>query len=57
MSCQLEKRLHDGDHPYRTPPVLLPDIEIIFILLTVLARYMALPQHKKLPQPPEGLNF
>jgi len=26
-------------------------------VLIELRRYMALPQHKKLPQPPEGTNF
>ena len=26
-------------------------------ILIELRRYMALPKHKKLPQPPEGTNF
>jgi hypothetical protein len=51
----VEKRLYNGDNTHRASKVRMsPDT---CLNITDKTRYMALPQNKKLPQPPEGTTF
>lgn len=51
----VEERFHHGDHTHRAQEVRIYDM--IRLSWADMSRYMAAPQNKKLPQPPEGTTF
>ena len=59
MSVTVEKRQYHGDHSYRAAEVSKDAHRSTTPMLAnkEISRYMALPQHKKLPQPAEGTTF
>ena len=56
MSIPMEEGEYNGDHLDRVEEVSCL-ATLCQKFLTRALRFMALPQHKKLPQPPEGSTF
>lgn len=51
----VEERFHYGDHTHRAQEVRTSSL--VVVSYADISRYMAAPQNKKLPQPPEGTTF
>ena len=56
MSVPVEAREYDGNNFDRAEEVSMSAVTLGSLLILAY-RFMALPQHKKLPQPPEGSTF
>lgn len=57
LSVTVEKRIYDGNYSHRAAQVGTDIHYLDALKLIEICRYMALPQHKKLPQPAEGTTF